>query len=394
MTILLSILAFLIIFSALVLVHEFGHYIAARKSGVYVKEFGFGLPPRLWGKETSRWVTYKDKSGKKIRRKEKMIWSLNWIPFGGFVRMLGEDDTSKEIKNDPRAFFNRPLGSRILIVVAGVLMNFLMAWVLLTIAFSIGAQPLLINEKEAKNYLETGVMERSNGVVLESITPEIKEKAELEAGDIILSINNKEVNSPKEITSLLETANLTNDAIELKIKRISEEEDLLFTTNIAIGSGEKLGTLYPIPPIEKVNNLKLPVHKAGFYSLVKIGKFSVLTVEAFGKTIGKIIRTASPPDNVSGPVGIARLTHQFVQLGDIMTLILFTAMISISLAVLNIMPLPALDGGRLMFLLFELFTGKKPSVKWEAMIHGIGFALLLALIAVVTYSDILKIFNK
>ena len=94
MTTLLAIIAFLVIFSTLIIVHEWGHFFAARKTGVYVQEFGFGLPPRIWGKKTSRWVKIKGKNGKTTRKKDKMIWSLNWIPFGGFVKMLGEDDDS------------------------------------------------------------------------------------------------------------------------------------------------------------------------------------------------------------------------------------------------------------------------------------------------------------
>jgi len=147
MTILISVLVFFVIFSVVILVHEAGHFLAARKSGMKVEEFGFGIPPRIVGKETSRWVVLPGKGGKKVRKKEKMTWSLNWIPFGGFVKVLGEDD-DKAVRSDPRAFGARPIGKRILFVTGGVLMNFFLGWFLLTTAFSIGCEPFIFSAQD------------------------------------------------------------------------------------------------------------------------------------------------------------------------------------------------------------------------------------------------------
>lgn len=388
MTILLSIIAFLVIFSVLVLVHELGHFWAAKKAGICVEEFGFGLPPRIWGKETSHQITYKDKDGKTKHKKEKMIWSLNWIPFGGFVKMLGEDDDSKEAKTNPRSFANRPIGWRILVVVAGVCMNFLLGWFLLTVAFSVGSEPLLVTASDVQKGIDNGSIITSDGVVINENTGE----SALKESDIIIKVNNENVKNFDDLGKIIKDK---EGNLSLTIKSYDENnEELISTVEINKDTLKQDISFSTVPVIEEIKKMKLSPPAAFLYAGKESVRISVLSVEVFGSVIKKIATTFSPPEGVAGPVGIARFTYNFVKLGEMMKLVVFMAMISLSLAVINIMPLPALDGGRLLFLIVELFTGKKPSPKWEASIHGAGLILLLSLIALITWSDITNWINS
>lgn len=394
MTILITVITFFIIFSILILVHELGHFFAARKAGIRVEEFGFGLPPRAFGKEVEHTVIYTDKKGKKKTEKEKMIWSLNWIPFGGFVKMLGEDDTSKAAATDPRAFGNRPLLLRIMVVVAGVAMNFLLGWLLLTIVFTVGSTPLIL-DRPADIYrnIENGVIETAPGVYVSAIKKDsLAAEKGLKDDDIIFAVDQTKVNSLAELEAAIKKG-AKGAGIHFSVNRENadgNEENLvlIFTPE----SAAEIGLFSPFPPIKKVNEIKLPVHKAALYAGKESVRLAGLTVKMFGKIIGNLVTKLKPParDEVAGPVGIAKMTHEFVVIGELIPILVFMALISISLAVINIMPLPALDGGRLLFLLFELITRKKANAKWEATIHAVGFALLFGLIALVTYGDIMR----
>lgn len=437
MTFLLSLITFLIIFSILVLIHELGHFAAARKAGIKVEEFGFGLPPRMWGKKTIRQVEYKDKNGKKVKDTEEMIWSFNWIPFGGFVRMLGEDDAGKDAKNDPRAFFNRPIGWRILVVCAGVLMNFLLAWFLLTILFMVGVKPygvvesplfreddkivnapedfdlLSISEEGLQTNIDNGIIKIYDGII---ITDFVNDKsAALKAGimenDIITSIDQTKITNAQEFIDKIQE-DLKGDGFHFQITRfqngkkqeltkiitpgkrkrldINFEKFPSFSPNVQVEDYNSIGVVINSKPTE-IAGIKYPPLQAPIVAMKETGKLSVTTVKMLGRVISNLIGKLTLPKDVGGPVAIAQTTYYLVIFGDFMKILLFAAFISISLAVVNIMPFPALDGGRLMFLLFELITGKKPNAKWETMIHTAGFILLLMLIFIVTWSDIVRV---
>jgi regulator of sigma E protease len=517
MTLFISVITFLVIFSILVLIHEAGHFWAARKAGIKVEEFGFGLPPRLWGKKTTRKVEYKDKNGKKKKDKETMIWSLNWIPFGGFVRMLGEDDDSKEAKSDPRSFGNRPIGWRIIVVCAGVIMNFLLAWFLLVVIFSIGVDPVgfpSASDKEYGDTFERGVVKApkdfdlfafapmtmtkegiqkniDNGVVEVLDGPGVQiagftseespaKQAELKYGDIITAVDGKEVRNTQELIAALDInkeiegiqiSSVAENSIasekdlkpgdiitfvdqtpiksvedlknklkeeakgagfhvsvdrrkedgtnETRTKVLMPDEkgeigvsflekgfyfDLLLKRDgelkkdmkfVLLDENNKLGVgIFPCPPILKINKIQLPFYQAPIAATTESVKLSVLTVKMLGQVVTTVLQKFAVPEGVAGPVGIAQMTHELVEIGEIVRILMFMALISISLAVVNIMPFPALDGGRLIFLLFEFITGKKPNAKWEATIHAIGLIVLLGLIFLVTWSDIVRIVSN
>jgi len=394
MTILLSVLTFLVIFSILVIGHEFGHFLFARRAGMKVEEFGFGLPPRMWGKKTSRLISYQDKSGRFRKKKETMIWSFNWIPFGGFVKILGEDDDSKEAKKDPRSFGNRPILARILFVLGGVLVNFLIGWLLLIIVFTSGSQPIVTSPADIEKNIQQGIITTIDGVQIIEVTDRsVAKEAGLLDGDIIVSVDNKNIKKADDLINKLKEKP-RGEGFHINVKRIEARNRKKNLTYIIKPNKEgKIGViLNPLPVIDEIHKIKLPLHKATIFALKETGRISVLTVKMLGNVIVNIAKKFSVPEEVGGPVMIAKMTHDFVKIGDVIQIMIFMALISISLAVVNIMPFPALDGGRLLFLLFELITRKKPNAKWEAAIHAGGFVILLGLIFLVTWNDIVRIF--
>jgi len=213
-SLLLTIFTFIVIFGILIILHEFGHFWAARAAKVKVLEFGFGMPPKIWGKKTSREVTvqYSDESGKtkEVQETEEMEWTINAIPFGGFVRMEGEGENSSH----PHAFNNRPLPWRMLVICGGVIMNFLLGWGLLTASFMIGVQSPA-----------TGTGSISIGKLVENmpaITSELKEK------DTILQINSVEITSPELFLSTLKN---TEDTAHFTVLRDNKQLEIAVQPN-------------------------------------------------------------------------------------------------------------------------------------------------------------------
>lgn len=540
MIIFLTIVAVIVIFSLLVLIHEYGHFIAARRAGIKVLEFGIGFPPRL----------FKKKIG-------ETIYSINTIPFGGFVKLFGEDATSEEIIKNKQSYAHKSPWVRTKVVIAGVLMNFFLAILLLTIGFSFGIEPLLVTEQDLFFHLEAGNVKTLPGVfvakikdkaktfdikpgdqilamndrpinearqlavfekgkaekdidllvlqtrtnqpvklhipfpgkdryygidlkpstefprlsILEVKTGSKSEKAGLKPGDIILSLNSEDIYSVGDFQAILaqsERATFTllrgnqiltipvtlpdlhrvvlaeiyekSAALEagfhkgdiliamngIKISTPIEVQELLkknpgkemlyrisrngFEKEIKTktGEGNFLGVL--LSSVASFRNNEFSVYRGGVLtSITEIKKvryapwkafkeaisesirLTGLTVSAFGRTIRSIVSKFTVPSDIGGPVQIAYYTHTFVQEG-FFALLRFAALLSLSLAVINVLPIPALDGGRFLFILIEVIFKKRVNARIESTVHGIGFLLLLGLIILVTYSDITKLF--
>ncbi len=369
----LSIIVFLIIFSVIVLIHELGHFASARRHGVKVEEFGLGLPP----KAKTLWKDKKD-----------CEYTLNWIPFGGFIKMEGEDEANEKVIKTKGSFANKSILARMEIILAGVIMNFLLALVILTVLFTIGTKPILLNIESVEENIEKGLIILDEGLPIIEVQEGPAKEAGLLKDDIVLEINDIKIGNSEQIIELQKP----NTVSKYKILREKEGvgEEIFF--NIKANEEGKIATVFSsMPSFKEIKNISFPVHKAFLYSLKTSGDIAKVTVEAFKNLVVRIITKAEVPANVSGPVGIFSMTHEIVSKGNIDALFKFVALLSLSLAIMNVLPIPALDGGRFIFLLIEAIIRKPIKPSWEARIHSVSFILLLLLIFVVTGHDIYRI---
>jgi len=340
--------------------HELGHFWTAIKSGVKVEEFGFGLPPRIWG-----------------IKKNKVIYSINWIPFGGFVRIKGE---GADGGHDADSLKNKSYGVRILVTVGGVLMNFLTALVLLMVGFWLGMPPIV---SDASQYVADGSRLESQVLVVGVSQNTPAEQAGMKAGDIVLSADGVALKTVPE----LQQAIAGKRQVAVVVQRGAEQLTLSVTT-AREENREVIGVLAD----ELVSSVHYTWWKVPYFALLETGQLiKNIAVGIAGFLVG-LVSTGSLPDSVAGPVGIAKITAQAVALG-FLSVLQFAIFLNVNLGLINIVPFPALDGGRLLFLLIEISRGGrriKPEI--ENAIHSFGFLLLLALIFVVTYRDIYKLF--
>lgn len=540
MEIILTALVFILIFSVLVIIHELGHFWVAKRAGIKVEEFGFGLPPRIWGK-----------------KKGETIYSINLIPFGGFVRLYGEDAHDPKTAKSKRSFSGKSARTRIMVVVAGVLMNYLLSIFLLTIGFIVGMQPLLVEGEDFFAAVNNNTITLQEGVVIKKIKPDspaaraglqpndsiialegkplplvadfnkiVKEKkdgqleldiqrngqvqkvtlvsenqqdfglefydlldlprvvihdikpdspaasAGLRNGDKIVKVNGQNVYFSSEIQKILanskrleieilrdfqpqtivfelprknsliisrvgkntnaEKAGFINgdtiisvNGVEVssfeELKKVTDKDPHAQRTYTFMRSGE-LKELQVMPaqdgsigiylsmlfsyennffsfydadfPVSAtaIRNVQYPFWEAPAKAFEEAGKLASVTVGTVASTIRSVFTQFTVPEGIAGPVGIARLTHTFVQEGFFPVLRLM-ALLSLSLAIMNILPFPALDGGRFFLILAEVVIGKKMSARFESLIHAAGFVILIVLILLVTYNDILNIFR-
>ena len=361
-----TIVTFIAILSILVIIHELGHYTVARLFGVHVEEFGFGLPPRIFGKKI-----------------KGTIYSLNWLPIGGFVKLAGEDEEDVEAekkkitsaKQRSHYFWAKTRRQRGLILIAGVCMNFLLAVAITTI--------LLIR----------GISEPTKVVHIETISPDSPASAAgLKEQDIVFSIQytDQEGNKTKELQNPQELIDI-----------VKQSPDLPVTLSL-IRDGQAISTtLVPRkdPPVGEgplgvaVSNIEKHTYSwmiAPFVAVkINIERMGVM-LTSLGGVIAKLVTGQSlQGGEIAGPIGIAQVTGKAVQYG-FDAVLEFMSILSLNLALLNILPFPALDGGRLMFVIADKF-GKKARPAVERMIHQIGMLILLALILLVTVNDILRI---
>lgn len=356
--------------SILVFVHELGHFIMAKRSGMGVHEFGFGFPPRVVGiqKQNGKWrVVW----GRKQLATEETVYSINAIPLGGFVRIMGEDN---DVANDPRSFTNKSFGRRFLTLAAGVLMNVLAAWVIFSIGFMIGL-PIAINGVED---IPEGGQFTEQQILIGAIKPDSPaQTAGLQEGDIIKSVDGQVITSISGLQEYIGTRQ--GNTINFQIQRLNEEMDIpvqVSTTRdpaqglvgIGLGLYGKL-SFNPISAVWQGGQTTITQLQA-----IVVGLYDVFTTKEGVKSIG-------------GPVKIAQLTGQVADLGWL-PLLQFTAFLSLNLAILNSLPFPALDGGRMLFLIIEKIRGKANNQSVEQYANAIGFMLLLLLMAVITVRDV------
>jgi regulator of sigma E protease len=376
-----TILIFVLILGLLVFVHELGHFVTAKKSGVRVEEFGFGLPPRVIGiqKKDGKWRFVKHDYSAEQELKAETVYSLNWIPLGGFVKIKGEEGGAV---GDPDSFANKPIWKRAIILSAGVIMNFILGAVLLGIGFGVGLPQAL--DGGTPKYAT--VRDQTTQIV-QVIAGYPAAKAGIAVGDEILTIEGQKITSEDFLRSYIEKSE--GKDLALKIKRGDKELEVKAAPVMLEETGKPgLGFAFIETGI-----VSYPWYLAAWKGVEMAAFYTKEIVVAFYNLIANLIVHQEVAMDLSGPVGIAVLTGRVARLG-LIYLLQFAAMLSINLAIINIFPFPALDGGRLLFLIIEKIRGRAMNQKIESLIHTIGYSLLMLLIIAVTYRDISKFSYK
>ncbi len=350
-------LAFLT-FIFLIVCHELGHFLMAKIFRMRVDEFGFGFPPRLWSKKIG-----------------ETLYSINLLPLGGFVKIYGEDDP--ESLSDPASFQNKPLFQRFLVVVAGVVAFWIIAIVLLSFLSGSWGLPSVVfdNAPDVKDVRIqiTKVLENSPA-----------QSSGLKPLDQILSLDDGKIKLiPKTIQEVQEfikahkgqeiTLKIMRFDKELNLKVVPNQEGLIGIGLVRVGWQTFPWYLAPLKGIEATFKLTLSIVTSSFELLKKLKS-------------GQPVEGA----DVRGPIGIGELFVQAFQIHPAY-FVYFVALISIYLAIFNLLPIPALDGGRILFLVLEAIRGKQVSPYFEAKIHTAFFLILLALILVISVVDVLRI---
>lgn len=344
-----AIVPFVSILIALIVIHELGHFITAKLAGVKVLEAGIGYPPKAWGKKFG-----------------ETEYTINWLPLGGFVRLLGEEDPS-----DPRSLAAKPAWVRLIVLFAGSGMNFILPVLLFAIAFTIPQE------------ISTG------GVTINEVAPASPaEEAGLEAEDVILTVAGRDIENLDELSRAIQVNR--GEDINFAVFRPSTGETLDKEIFARWDLPENQGPTgisirqYPFtrtraePPWESIPH--------GF-------AYTLDSLQLAFKQFEGWFRGADSPE-LAGPVGIADATGEVVEEAGWIRLIEFAALLSINLAILNVLPLPMLDGGRIAFVLLEVIRGgRRVPPEKEGLVHLVGFALMLGAVVVISYFDILRLID-
>ena len=354
----LTIIIFILILGILVLVHEFGHFFAARKMGVAVEEFGLGFPPRIFS-----------------IKKGETLYSLNWIPLGGFCKIKGDEGGDISEKD---SFVSKSIGVKAIIISAGVAMNIFLAFVLFSIGFMIGF-PQDMNGKPiqgAKKISEPQIQ------IMSVLKNSPAEKAGIKLGDVIFEMDGQKF---KEISLFQKHIKNSKNEIIIKIKR----GDNILEKKMKPEFSEKVNGKIIGSQLVSSSIVSYPWYTSIYLGAKTTVFLTFEIIKAFCLLIKNLIFHQTVTEDIAGPIGIAVITGQIAKLGFIYIL-QFTALLSLNLAVINFIPFPALDGGRILFLTIEKIRRKPIKQEIENTAHGIGFILLMLLVVVVTYQDITK----
>jgi len=351
----MDLIIFVVALSILVLVHELGHFLAAKITGVKVEEFGLGLPPKIFSK---KW--------------KGTVWSLNWLPIGGFCKLYGEDSGGK----GSEAFNQKNPWQKALIVLGGVMMNLLLAIAIFTAVYSIAGVPV-----ETDKVAIIGVAKGSPA-----------EMAGLKEKDIVLKVNDLEIKKGSELTE--EVGKYKGETVKLRITnyelQIEKDIEVQVRENPPEGEGS-MGIAISNTIMQKIKWYEF--YKgigAGFKEAYYWGE---IIASGVGKMVGGILRGQMPKD-VAGPVGMFQATSSIKQNQGILAVIHFFGIVSVNLAIVNVLPFPALDGGRIIFVIYEMIFRKKANQKFEALVNNIGMAILLTLIVTITVGDVIRVIQK
>jgi regulator of sigma E protease len=350
----MDIVIFVVALSILVLVHEMGHFLASKLVGVKVEEFGLGLPPKIVGVKIG-----------------ETLFSLNWLPIGGFCKLFGEDAEAK----GNRAFGNKNPWQKMLVVLGGVLMNLVLAVVIFSVVYTIMGVPTLTDKVKV-----VGIAKNSPA-----------EAAGLKDNDWIQQVGNVDIKQPSQLTD--EVGKYKGKNVKLLIsndKLNTKEVNVQVRENPPAGEGA-IGIA-----ISNTEMVKIPWYQ--FYKGIGAG-----FTEAYfwGKVIGGGVISmigglvhGQVPKDVSGPIGMFQATSSIQKSQGMLAVIHFFGVVSVNLAVVNILPFPALDGGRIIFVIYELLSRRKANPRWEMAINNFGMLVLLGLIVLITVGDVGRLIGK
>jgi regulator of sigma E protease len=364
----MTIILFLVVLAVLIFVHELGHFLVAKKSGIRVDEFAIGFPPKIFS-----WV----------RGETKYV--LNLIPFGGYVKIFGEnpDEESMTGADSKRSFVNANKWKQICVLLSGIFFNILFAWVLISISFMFGS---LVPVGEGASGYSKYV--KDSQVILTGVLPgSPAEKVGLKQGDKLLtveSINGSDLNTTK-VRELIEKS--IDNKIDISYERDGVINNTVATAETSPTEDRKVIGIY----MENVGVVKLNP----FIALWEGGKLTVVTFKQVAVGLGtflfQAIKGQGDFSQVSGPVGIVGLVGDAATFG-LAYFLGFVAFISLNLAVINLIPFPALDGGRVLFTIIEIIMRKPIKPKIANTANAIGFFILITLMLIITYRDIMKFF--
>lgn len=365
----MSILLFFLVLFILILVHEWGHFITAKKTGMRVDEFGIGFPPKA--------VSFK-------REGDETEYTLNWLPIGGFVKIWGENGEEKteglSEAERARAVGARPKWAQALVLVAGVTMNILFAWLLFTVTYMVGVQ----------TPVDEAVATEAADLYLISTVPE-SPAASLPTGAIITSVSFAAETvlspTPTEFSDMVQRA----QSEPLSVAYTHDDEEQVVSLVPVQGLVNDRPEQYAVGATLSL----IEIEQLGLFSAIGAGfKTTLFGLVSIASGLWNLLSQAVVGDadfsQVAGPVGIVGMVGDAAAYG-ITALLTFTAIISLNLAVINLLPFPALDGGRLVFVAIEAVTRRPIPSEWAGRLNLVGFALLMLLMIVVTYNDILRL---
>ena len=373
MEVLGTVVAFIAILVVLVLVHELGHFLVAKRAGITVEEFGIGFPPR---------ITSVTRGGTR--------YSLNWIPLGGFVKMLGEDGdvevrrlresglSDEEIQHAMAGAFNRrPVWIRLAVLLAGVVMNFLLAAALFAVAFSMpelhGEGPLTVTEIQSGSPAE----------------------GTLEAGDVIVGVDGRTFERSAELTRYV--AERGGTEVTLQVERDGDPVDIVLTPRALTQADRErgigpIGFAYdPARIVEEPSPVNGPI-EAVVRGTTAAGQIALAIPGGLADAIGGLIGLNPEAPDARGPIGIAQETGRVLE-APLVSQLFFIGLLSVNLAVLNVLPFPPLDGGRIAVVLLEAVRRRKLPAEREALIYLTGFAVLIALVILISIQDIQRLIS-
>ncbi|MCL4387128.1 MAG: M50 family metallopeptidase [Patescibacteria group bacterium] len=363
----ITLLAFIFVLSLVVFVHELGHFLTAKAKGVAVQEFGFGIPPRIWSKKVG-----------------ETVYSINFFPIGGFCKFL--DDEGKH--NHPRSFNSKSKKERILIASAGPIMNLFLAILILTLLYTVGFKTNLIPGMGD----HAGVVNTQKIRIIGVDKNSPAEKEGLKEGDIINKIGGQKVSVDTEVLAKINELTTKNpdEKIGIEIERDSKTsvKNIQTFEDRIKGSNNKEITVRRVGiTLETLGEAKAPFYLAPYIATTETFRLMGLTFVGVLDFFGKLLTKFSLSENATSFVGIAGMAGASAKMG-VLPLLQFSAILSISLAVLNIMPIPALDGGHIFIMVLEKIARRDFSMKAKNIIQLTGFGLLLLLMIILTIRDL------